>query len=491
MREVEYLADGYEYIFEEGGLEHTIIEIYNGNNKELKQYQLSDIFGVAPSKVRLVRYALSLAGLLTDEFGEPVPAFAELDQEVDYVLHAMCEGASIIEIANTLNISTTTVNRMISAWNIVLEWRGEKAPSNNILEEMEVHEAGTVAVPREEEQLSLTELFEDNPVPTVALKSARVHRLKDGTYSKSFTYNPQIAQAEVQLHTYDELNDVINNFAPEKPRLHTDGTLTEVFALSDVQLGKAHETGGGSKETIERVLQAAYKFKERILRTKPVSVIITDLGDGIENINNTPQQLCTNDLELGEQIRCFRRLMLEVIKIIAPYAPKVYVVAVPSNHGEIRNGSRKPTGTPENDYGIEISFQLQDICENAEQECLRNIEFVRPANKQLTAVIDLENGSQIAFNHGHKAQGGIQGQEAWWKNQCFAEMPGSHANIMVMGHFHNHQVMQTGGKRWLISCAASEPSSDYFSSYSGKSSVRGVTTFAVNEKGVPVFIEVL
>ena len=41
MREVKYIADGYEYIFEEGGLEHTIIEIYNGNNKELKQYQTS------------------------------------------------------------------------------------------------------------------------------------------------------------------------------------------------------------------------------------------------------------------------------------------------------------------------------------------------------------------------------------------------------------------------------------------------------------------
>lgn len=82
-------------------------------------------------------------------------------------------------------------------------------------------------------------------------------------------------------------------------------------------------------------------------------------------------------------------------------------------------------------------FQLQDICENAEQECLRNITFVRPANKQLTAVIDLENGSQIAFNHGHKAQGGIQGQEAWWKNQCFAEMPFLKHNTIKMGHDYN------------------------------------------------------
>lgn len=491
MEEVKYLVDEYEYSFAQDSLENTIINIYNGNNKELKQYQLSEIYGVTPSHVRLVRYALSLAGLLVDEYGEPVPAFANLENEVDYVLGAMCNGDSIIEIANQLNISTTTVSRIINAWNLVLEWRGEAGHRNDILETMEEHEMGTVALPREEEQLALTELFEDNPVPTVALKSARVHRLKDGTYSKSFTYNPQIAQAEVQLHTYDELNDVINNFTPEEVDLDNHGMLTEVFALSDVQLGKAHETGGGSKETIERVLQSAYKFKERILRTKPVSVIITDLGDGIENINNTPQQLCTNDLELCEQIRCFRRLMLEVIKIIAPYAPKVYVVSVPSNHGEVRNGGRKPTGTPENDYGIEISFQLQDICENAEQECLRNITFVRPANKQLTAVIDLENGSQIAFNHGHKSSGGIAGQEAWWKNQCFAEMPGSHANIMVMGHFHNHQVMQTGGKRWLISCAASEPSSDYFNAFTGKSSVRGVTTFAVNEKGVPVFIEIL
>lgn len=491
MEEIKLIADGYTYVFPKGGLEETIIEIYNGNNKELKQYQLSEIYGVTPARVRLVRYALSLAGLLVDEYGEVVPAFTNLEDEVSATLEMIGEGLSIIEIANQLNISTTTISRIINAWNLVLEWRGEVYHRNDILEAMEQNEIGTEAEPYESNDLTLSELFSGESIPVGALKSARVHKLKDGSYSKSFTFDPQRAHSDIQMHSYEELNDVINNFTPEQPNLDNHCMLTEVFALSDVQLGKAHETGGGSKETIERVLQSAYKFKERILRTKPVSVIITDLGDGIENINNTPQQLCTNDLELGEQIRCFRRLMLEVIKIIAPYAPKVYVVSVPSNHGEIRNGGRKPTGTPENDYGIEISFQLQDICENAEQECLRNITFVRPANKQLTAVIDLENGSQIAFNHGHKAQGGIAGQEAWWKNQCFAEMPGSHANIMVMGHFHNHQVMQTGGKRWLISCAASEPSSDYFSSYSGKSSVRGVTTFAVNEKGVPVFIEIL
>ena len=40
MEEIKLIADGYTYVFPKGGLEETIIEIYNGNNKELNQYKL-------------------------------------------------------------------------------------------------------------------------------------------------------------------------------------------------------------------------------------------------------------------------------------------------------------------------------------------------------------------------------------------------------------------------------------------------------------------
>ena len=149
MEEIKLIADGYTYVFPKGGLEETIIEIYNGNNKELKQYQLSEIYGVTPARVRLIRYALSLAGLLVDEYGEPVSAFTNLEDEVDETLEMIGEGLSIIEIANRLNISTTTISRIINAWNLVLEWRGEAYHRNDILEVMEQNEIGTEAEPYE------------------------------------------------------------------------------------------------------------------------------------------------------------------------------------------------------------------------------------------------------------------------------------------------------------------------------------------------------
>lgn len=474
--------------FKNGSLEDFLIRMYRGEVEQIPWEKIAKRFSCSLNHVRGIRNALSLKGCLMDERGNPIQAFRGLDDVVESVRENLSssEPISHIELANYYNVSPSTIKRITRAWKIVFDW----SIGNEVKEPYSEEEKPLSPLQRREVKELDTNTYIDH-IPMTAVQSVYYRtRSEDGRVFNTIRIDPKKAEAERALTTYDELKDVFNSYHP-KVQVIKASHLCEVFCLSDVQLGKADETGGGSKETIERVLQSTDRFVERVKKSCPEEIIITDLGDGIENINNTVQQIATNDMELAEQIRCYRRLLLEVIKKIAPLSNNITFISVPSNHGEIRNGARKAIGSPENDYGIEISYQLEDICKNSFIPILQNINFVRPAKKQYTCTVECKSGTILAFSHGHKAGNGIGGQANWWEKQTFGHMPGWDAQMMVMGHFHSHQLMQLPGKRWLLSCASSEPSSDWFSATSGETSIRGVSTFAIDERAVPVNLEIL
>jgi len=296
-------------------------------------------------------------------------------------------------------------------------------------------------------------------------------------------YRPQdLAKIEAQQTLFSDCLRAIEGFTAPVPEPQGFRYFADIFSNADDQIGKAHETGGGSKDTVERVLASAHRFAERVKRTKPSVIVITDGGDILEGMMNVPHhQLTTNDLDLTEQIRVARRLVLDVFKILAPLAPTCIYVSVPSNHGQVRISPGASVGDVDNDFGIEISYQLEDICKEAESEALKNIQFIRPEKYQETAVLEV-CGTKLAFNHGHRTQGGQNGHDKWWAMQDHGRMPGWDADILVVFHYHNMKVEQSGDGRWIICGSASEPSSDYFALSSGKRSKRGVTCFSVSNK---------
>lgn len=325
-------------------------------------------------------------------------------------------------------------------------------------------------------------------VPTSIVTSrGKSTRLPDGSWEK-ITYRPQDG-ALLNALQYDDVAELIRGFTAEAEQT-SDTDHTEVFGLADAQIGKGGETGGGSLDTVARVLASANRFATRVKKSQPRSIVVTDLGDVIEGIWNVPtHQLSTNDLELVEQIRVARRLYLEIFKLLAPLAPKVYGVFVPSNHGQVRNAPGSQVGTVQNDLGLEISYQLEDVFSNAESPALRNVVFVRPDTHQETAVLDV-SGTKLAFNHGHRTKGGINGHDSWWANQDHGRLPGWNADILVVAHYHTLRLEQSGDGRWIICVSASEPSSDYFARLSGKRSKRGVTCFKILD-GVWSDLEIL
>ena len=315
--------------------------------------------------------------------------------------------------------------------------------------------------------------FTDVPVEYITSRGRSI-RTEDGSWEK-ITYNP----AKMALREALSYDDLAHEFDKGLPKVSLEGlsrTHAAVLNVADLQIGKGNQRGGATEDTIRRAQEAVARFIEHVSATRPATIVVADNGDLIENLFNVKTQLVTNDKYLTEQIRLARRLMAWILRQVAPYAPEVVYVAVPSNHGQARSDYKTPAGTVNDDFGLEVSYQIEDILEGRPEYA--HIRFVRPESLYETAVLDVA-GTRLAFNHGHRASGGGDGHHKWWQGQDHGRMPGWDADILVVAHYHNLRVEQSGNGRWIIQCSSGETSSDWFTDTKGESSLRGLTGFDV------------
>ena len=104
-----------------------------------------------------------------------------------------------------------------------------------------------------------------------------------------------------------------------------------VVALADFQTGKTDERGG-TEELLARSESALARVVHKVIREKYDEVVLLDVGDSTEGFESAPNADRTNDLSQTEQIRVWRRIFWRWIDQMARVAPRVTVVAVPSNH---------------------------------------------------------------------------------------------------------------------------------------------------------------
>lgn len=313
--------------------------------------------------------------------------------------------------------------------------------------------------------------FSDIPTEIITSRGTS-RRLADGSWEK-ISYQPA-KKALLDALSYDDLERAIEGF-DFRPAAKTRNPATSTVHAADLQVGKADQRGGGTPGTLARAMNSIHTFAELCKERKPEHIILSDNGDPIENIFNVPGQLMTNDLDLPAQIRAFRRLMIEAIKVLAPLAPQLTYLAVPSNHGAARSTYKVQAGTTDADFGLDILHQLEDVC--AESPALSDVQFVRPEPMFETAVIET-SGTKLAYHHGHQSKSQAS-HHSWWAGQDHGRMPGWDADMLVVAHYHNLRVEQSGDGRWIIGVSSSEPSSDYFTNATGQASIRGMTTFDV------------
>mgnify|MGYP000965359139 CR=1 FL=1 len=314
--------------------------------------------------------------------------------------------------------------------------------------------------------------FTDLPSGIITSRGRSV-RLADGSWEKA-TWKPN-AKALADTLTYDDLERAIAGFRSPSAPLVPQGRQTAILNAADLQIGKACQRGGGTPETLARCMQSFHTFAEYIRATGPSAVVLVDNGDPIENVWNTPSQLVTNDLDVPAQIRTFRRLMIEGLKLLAPLVQDFTMLSVPSNHGAARVGYKSPGGTVDADFGLEISHQLEDVC--AEAPGLSHVQFVRPEALDETATIERSN-TKLAFHHGHQSSG-PQAHGKWWAAQDHGRMAGWDADILVTAHYHSLRLEQSGDGRWIIGASSSDAQSDWFTNRTGESARQGMTAFDV------------
>lgn len=303
----------------------------------------------------------------------------------------------------------------------------------------------------------------------------RTVRLQDGSYEK-VTYNPN-RRAMLEALSYDDLERAIEGFVPHPPRPRRATGTTRVLCVSDLQIGKAHEVLGGTPELIQRVMASFHSFVTQCTLLPTDEIVIADLGDIIEGFGNTKSQAQTNDTDLTTQIRTARRLLIEIIKMCVNLAPKITYVSVPSNHCQVRaEGSKDLASTTDNDWGLEISHQIEDAL--GDRPGFEHVEFVRPARIQEAVTIQT-GGTTVGFVHGHQARSPEKIGE-WWKGQSHGRRSNLHnADLLIHGHYHSLRVTQSGDARWVFGTPTSDGGSTWFTNTTGEQSVTGMLTFTL------------
>lgn len=318
-------------------------------------------------------------------------------------------------------------------------------------------------------------VFPEVPLGAVTQRRTTL-RLPDGSYER-VTWNPQrIAMTEAW--SYDDISEVLDEYTAPSAPTPRPGNSARILCLADWQLGKV-DVNGGSKETIERVMRATHKTAELLKSEQPGELVLADLGDILENFQNTRSQAQTNDMDLTTQIRTARRLLVEIVKTLAPLVPVLTFVSVPSNHCQVRaEGSKDLASTTDNDFGLELHEQLKDIFEG--REGFEHVRWVRPSRLEEAVTINV-GGTVVGFTHGHQSRGPEKVAE-WWKGQSHGRRSNLHnADYLLHGHYHNFRMSQSGDRRWVVGTPSADPGSTWFTNSTGEQSTAGTLTFVLED----------
>lgn len=258
-----------------------------------------------------------------------------------------------------------------------------------------------------------------------------------------------------------------------------------VICPADWQIGKTGSRGG-TKETVERLMQSFDRIEEKLKKGKYELAVIIDMGDIIESVVNKANlnQLESNDLSTMQQVDLAASLLWELLKRVTKYVP-VKMGSVASNHCQNRVGGQQIGKPGLDDWGIVILQQLRRLS----NEVGLDVTFFIPQPDDEGFALDVfdDKFHILGAIHGHQVSR-PSGMPDFWRKQSFGNSYLQATSILVTGHFHHTCVLEmgeshNGGSRWWIQCATSDSGSDWFKRTSGEDSGTGVTAFEV-ERGV-------
>jgi len=297
---------------------------------------------------------------------------------------------------------------------------------------------------------------------------------KDGV-QRMFYYKANV-RSKLNKANVNELLKIVEKWKPIKKLIDAvEEDMAYVVNYADLQIGKMD--GDGTSGTIERVLEKTDQAVERLktLRkqgNKINHIYLPQLGDCIEGFNSGGgARAWRNDLDLTAQIRVYRRLLLQIVKTFAPLAEKIIVPCVPGNHDEaVRIGNTMATNNTD-------SFNLDAASAVAEAVQLwgaDHVSFVFPKFDTLSVTLEM-GGATVGLIHGHQTRGKAV---TWWANQAHGMFPIGDASLLLSGHYHHLNILQSGQKTW-IQMPSLDGGSQWFADKAGLDAPAGLVTFTI------------
>ena len=293
----------------------------------------------------------------------------------------------------------------------------------------------------------------------------------DGEWLESFRVNVvPVTNSAGKDFDAEKLIESMTNWRPESS-VDFEGDLTAVYSLGDTQYGK-----DDTPAIVDRVLRSFseavehHKFLQN--KYKISQIALPQLGDCIEGMTSQKGKVMgRHDIGVAQQVQVGRRILMNQIKAMAPFATKIIVPVVPGNHDEVQ---RFLVSRPEDSWQIEIVRAVEDAC--LENEFLKDrVEFRYPAKDDSTLAVNL-SGTLYGMAHGHQARDMVK----WWSGQVMGRCAVANADILNVGHLHHYDV-QSVGMRLFIQNPAMDNGSGWFRDKSGLESHPGITSLVVGE----------
>lgn len=267
----------------------------------------------------------------------------------------------------------------------------------------------------------------------------------------------------------DELVKAARRNPPKAPS-PVVGETAFLLALGDLQLGKMD--GDGAEGTVARYLaatDAAVKRYKRIAKGSPVYLI--HLGDCIEGfVSQGGANTWRTTMPITEQVRLYRKILLEQIKAFAKVAPKVVVTAIPGNHDE----ANRPLHTYSDSWAVDAASAVADALELAGN--YEHVTIHTPARDELTLTLDI-CGTVVGMAHGHQWRAGQA--TTWWAKQSHGRQPVGDADLLLSAHLHHLRIEHTGSDKTWLQVPALESGSQWWKHRTGEWGQPGVVTMLV------------
>jgi hypothetical protein len=280
----------------------------------------------------------------------------------------------------------------------------------------------------------------------------------------------------------DELLTALGARRPKpKPRVETGVLPAFTYPIADWQLGKV-AYGNGSASTVQRIynsLERALDVHKTWRRRGLGDIVLAGLGDMCEGVVSQKGAVAlSSDLTMTEQVRIYRRLLLEHIKAFAPLTDRLIVPVAPGNHDQPH---RLLGSTPRGDdsWAVEGAIAVADALALAGG--YDHVEIVVPTLDELTVTIETA-GTVVGCAHGHQMKKGKAHE--WLADQAHARSRIGASDVLLTGHFHTYESEFAGGRAWFQS-QTQDPGSPWFDArYGGAAGTGGFVLSLLN--GVPM-----